>query len=445
MLTLKQKTMLGDVPNDWAVKPLKKLLKFNAPGDWGDDGGPNMYRVLRSTNLTNKRQLNLSDIALRALKPEKAKQLSPRKGDILLERSGGGPDQPVGRVGYVADDLPSHAFSNFLHLLRPNAAEINPAFLSWVLFQVNRTGRILRLEQQTTQMRNLNFRDYLTMPLPVPPPDEQTSIALVLNAVDAAIDRAQAAVAEVWKLQRAVVQEFFYSALGVTAYADHPAQKLPDGWKLTPTETLLAEDPKNGISPQASAQPPGTPTFSIAAVRDGKVDLSNASNLKYVKISERVANKFKVRTGDVLVVRGNANPDLVGKAGRVDDFPAGCIYPDITKRIVFRSEGDETVLPEYVVIAWNHPIIHNQVLRRAKTSNGTLKINNRDVRQIVMPVPPTADQQRIVDLVAAVERKAGALQRKLNVLERLKKSLMHDLLSGSVRVDPKLLTPETNT
>ena len=68
MLTLKQETMLGNVPNDWAVKPLKKLLKFNAPGDWGDDGGPNMYRVLRSTNLTNKRRLDLSDIALRALK-----------------------------------------------------------------------------------------------------------------------------------------------------------------------------------------------------------------------------------------------------------------------------------------------------------------------------------------------------------------------------------------
>jgi len=275
--------------------------------------------------------------------------------------------------------------------------------------------------------------------------DEQAAIAHVLDVVDVAIARAQAAVAEVWELQRAVVQEFFYSALGVTAYADHPAQKLPDGWRLVPTETLLAEDPKNGISPQASAQPPGTPTFSIAAVRDGKVDLSTASNLKYAKISERVANKFKIRTGDVLVVRGNANPDLVGKAGRVGDFPVGCIYPDITKRMVFRSEGDETVLPEYAVLAWNHPIIHNQVLRRAKTSNGTLKINNRDVRQIVMLVPPTADQQRIVDLVAAVERKADALQRKLDVLERLKKSLMHDLLSGSVRVDPILFAPETTT
>ena len=95
MLTLKQDTMLGNVPPDWDVKPLKALLQSNAPGDWGDDGGPNMYRVLRSTNLTNERRLDLSDIAVRALKPEKAERLAPRKGDILLERSGGGSPAPV--------------------------------------------------------------------------------------------------------------------------------------------------------------------------------------------------------------------------------------------------------------------------------------------------------------------------------------------------------------
>lgn len=184
MLTLKQDTMLGDVPDDWGIRPLKALLESNAPGDWGDDGGPHMFPVLRSTNLTNERRLDLSDIAIRALKPEAAARLAPRKDDILLERSGGGPDQPVGRIGHVADDLPGHAFSNFLHLLRPDSKQIDPAFLSWLLHRVNRTGRILRLEQQTTQMRNLNFRDYLTMPLPVPPSGEQVAIARMLSSVE---------------------------------------------------------------------------------------------------------------------------------------------------------------------------------------------------------------------------------------------------------------------
>jgi type I restriction enzyme S subunit len=272
--------------------------------------------------------------------------------------------------------------------------------------------------------------------------DEQSAIARVLDAVDAAIDRAREAANGAKELQRAVVQQFFYSALGVTAYADHPAQELPVGWHLLPTEALLTEDPKNGVSPQATAQPPGVPTFSIAAIRDGKVDLSNANNLKYAKVSDKIAEKFRINAGDVLVVRGNANPDLVGKAGRVSDFPEGCIYPDITKRIVLRSDGENTVLPDYVVLAWNHPIVHNQVLRRAKTSNGTLKINNRDVKQIVVPVPPTRTQNEIVALVTAADSKLAALNRKIEALQQLKKSLMHDLLTGAIRVNPALFPSE---
>lgn len=439
MLTLKQDTMLGNVPEDWGVKQLKALLELNAPGDCGDDGGPHMFHVLRSTNLTNERRLDFSDIAMRALKPEKAERLTPRKGDILLERSGGGPDQPVGRIGHVANDLPGHAFSNFLHLLRPNADEIDPSYLSWVLYRVNRTGRILRLEQQTTQMRNLNFRDYLTMPLPVPLPDEQAAIARILDEVDGAIKRAREAVDNVKDLRRAVIQDFFYSALGVTAYADRPTRKLPAGWSLLLTESLLATDPKNGVSPKASAQPPGVPTFSIAAIRDGRVDLTTAANLKYAEVSNKVAEKFQLTTGDVLIVRGNANADLVGKAGRVSDFPEGCIYPDITKRVAFRVDGENTVTPEYAVLAWNHPIVHNQILRRAKTSNGTLKINNRDVKQIIMPVPSPKEQETIVSLVAAAESKIDAMNNKLKALEQLKRSLMHDLLTGTVRVDPTMI------
>jgi type I restriction enzyme S subunit len=280
------------------------------------------------------------------------------------------------------------------------------------------------------------------MAIAFPDEGEQIAITRALDAADAAIDWARDAENGSKELQRAIVQQFFYSALGVTAYADHPAQKLPVGWKLLPTEALLSEEPKNGVSPQATAQPPGVPTFSIAAVRDGKVDLSKASNLKYARVSDRIAKKFRINSGDVLVVRGNANPDLVGKAGRIGQFPEGCIYPDITKRIVFRHDGENAVLPDYAVLAWNHPIVHNQVLRRAKTSNGTLKINNRDVKQIVMPVPPEAAQEEIVTLVAAVDTKLIALKQKIEALQQLKKSLMYDLLTGAVRMNPAQLKQE---
>ena len=442
MLTLAQDTMLGNIPSDWRAKPLKKLLALNTPGDWGEDRGPNMVRVVRSTNLTSGGHLDLTDVALRALDPKKAAILRPFKNDILLERSGGGPDQPVGRVGFVENDMPEHGFSNFLHLLRPDKGKVNPRFLAWVLLQINQTGRILRLEQQTTQMRNLNFRDYLTMPLPSPPPEEQESIAMLLDSADTAISCTSDSIRRAAELKHAVVQDFFIAALGQTAYADHPTKPLPAGWKLLRTDELIWGEPKNGVSPATFSQPPGVPTFSIAAVRDGRVDLSKTEHLKFAILTDKIADKFRIAKGDVLIVRGNANPDLVGKAGQITTFPEGCIYPDITMRVRFRDDVDHPITPEYAVLVWNHPIVHNQVLRRAKTSNGTLKINKQDVKQMILPVPPPDEQESITRLAGTCDEKSAALAERLSALEELKKALMNDLLTGTVRVDPKLFEEE---
>jgi type I restriction enzyme S subunit len=231
-----------------------------------------------------------------------------------------------------------------------------------------------------------------------------------------------------------VLQQFFYDALGETAYADRPRKKLPHGWSLVPTQQLLDQEPKNGVSPEASSQPPGIPTFSIAAIRDGRVDLSAKEHLKYARVDERVVQRYRITKGDILIVRGNANPDLVGKAGMVGRFPDKCIYPDITKRVVFRTAGDSKVSPEFAVLAWNHELVHNQVLRRAKTSNGTLKINSRDVNQIVMPVPPDGDQTQLVMRAFAVDDQIDALVAVGKAYQQLKQSLMHDFLTGRVRV-----------
>jgi hypothetical protein len=59
------------------------------------------------------------------------------------------------------------------------------------------------------------------------------------------------------------------------------------------------------------------------------VNLWTTENLKFARIPDRVAQRFAIRRGDVLIVRGNANPDFVGCAGMVSTFPDGCIYPDM--------------------------------------------------------------------------------------------------------------------
>jgi type I restriction enzyme S subunit len=117
--------------------------------------------------------------------------------------------------------------------------------------------------------------------VPVPTPEAQAAIAGILDAVDTALDDTRTAVDRAREVKRAVLQRFLYEALGETAYADRPRRKLPAGWSLVATGTLLSEEPKNGVSPEASSQPPGIPTFSIAAIRDGRVNLATMDNVKY--------------------------------------------------------------------------------------------------------------------------------------------------------------------
>jgi type I restriction enzyme S subunit len=381
----------------------------------------------------NRRLTRAHEFAYGTASPTEIARLHLKKGDVLITKDSETPDD-IGIPCVVVDDLENTICGYHLALIRPRNG-VNPIFLSYRLQNEAAKRHFLRTANGVTRF-GLGLRAIASLPLSLPAPDEQAAIARVLDAVETAIERTRKAIAEAKTVKRAILQKFFYAALGKTAYANRPTKKLPIGWELILTEKLLAEDPKNGVSPRSSSEPPGIPTFSIAAVRDGRVDLDNPEHLKYALLPDQVAKRVRLTRGDLLIVRGNANPALVGKAGVVGRVPEGCIYPDITKRVVFRRDGVRNVSPEFAVLAWNHPIVHNQVLRRAKTSNGTLKINNRDVKQIVLPVPPNEVQANIVQLAAAVNLKIDALDKVLEIRKQLKRALMHDLLTGRVRVNP---------
>ncbi len=272
------------------------------------------------------------------------------------------------------------------------------------------------------------------MSIPVPPATDQTAIGRVLDSVDEALTRHRSALQSGRDVKQAILQEFFFSALGETAYADRPRRDLPEGWSLVPARRLIATEPQNGVSPEAFAQPPGVPTFNIAAIRNGRLNLTTDQYLKYVRVSPNVAARYTLNPAEVLIVRGNANSDLVGKAALVEGVPQDCIFPDITKRLTFRVSDVVGVTPQFAVLAWNHSVVHNQILRRAKTSNGTLKINNRDVKDIVLPVPPPDQQANLVRLARAADERIDAAAVVASRLVALRRALSHDLLTGRVRL-----------
>ncbi len=186
MLTHHDPTILGNIPGDWEIRALWDLVERDQSrsGDWGDNFGEKGLGVLRSTNFTNDGHTDLSDVEKRYFAKSKVELLSLRSGDILLERSGGGPDQPVGRVVLIENDMPGFGFGNFVYRLRPQTSLVSPSFLRWVLHELHRSGVIERVQYQTTQMRNLDWRDYRRLLLPYPDLQEQKRIASLIDTAD---------------------------------------------------------------------------------------------------------------------------------------------------------------------------------------------------------------------------------------------------------------------
>jgi type I restriction enzyme, S subunit len=421
---------LTGVPEGWKEYHLGEVVKVvgggtpdrNQSAYWRDGNIP----WITPTDLTANSSKYISKGA------EHISELGLRNSNATLVPKGSIVFSTRGTVGNMAIAAIPLTCNQSCEVLIPKDKGFSCEFLYYLLNLG--LSAFLRLASGTT-FGAITRQEITSVRFAFPLSEEQTAIARILDAVDTAIERTREAVERARELKNAVLQQFFFRALGETAYADRPTKELPSGWALVPTETLLQAEPKNGVSPKATSQPPGIPTFSIAAIRHGKVDLENDEHLKYAQLPDKVARVYRVRQGDVLIVRGNANPDLVGKAGMIDRYPEGCIYPDITKRVVFRKEGECIVTPEYAVLAWNHSIIHNQILRRAKTSNGTLKINNRDVKQVVLPVPTLQGQAEIVEFAEALDHKIDGLGDVAYAYEQLKRSLMHDLLTGKVRVN----------
>ena len=209
MITHRSRSILGDVPPDWDVVPLRRVVTRSTSGDWGSERGDTLVPVLRSTNFTMDRRLDFSDVALRAFSADDAAAFDIRRGDILLERSGGGPRQPVGRVILVEADLPRFGFSNFLQLLRVDDEAMNRDYAAWCLYQLHSSGVVERFQHQTTQMRNLDFRDYVRILIPNPGRQEQAKIAERISAVDATIQRLRSEIACAGRLRTALLQSLF--------------------------------------------------------------------------------------------------------------------------------------------------------------------------------------------------------------------------------------------
>ena len=169
-------------PAHWQIRRFKDIITSSRSGIWGDEekGDANdivCYRVadFDYSNLC----LKFDNITYRNVLPEQANEKLLSKGDLLLEKSGGGEKMPVGRVVLVNSPLRA-VCSNFIQALSVNKKQ-SARFVLY-LFHSIYSNRINTLFfNQTTGIQNLKTAHYLAQEIFLPPYSEQEAIAAYLD------------------------------------------------------------------------------------------------------------------------------------------------------------------------------------------------------------------------------------------------------------------------
>ena len=111
----------------WAYTTLGDSCEF-VSGLWTGKKPPFVkVGVIRNTNFNKDGTLDDADIAFLDVEKKQFEKRKLKGGDIILEKSGGGPKQPVGRVVYYDNREGDFSISNFTSLIRvQEQREIHP-------------------------------------------------------------------------------------------------------------------------------------------------------------------------------------------------------------------------------------------------------------------------------------------------------------------------------
>ena len=132
-------------------------------GEWGtDDETGDGVPVIRTTNFTNEGVVNYKDVVTRTINKKNIEEKFLRKGDIIIEKSGGSDKFPVGRVIYFDGKENTYLFNNFTGLLRVKNKEVwYPRYVFYSLFANYKRGGTRAFENKTTGLHNLKIDDYI--------------------------------------------------------------------------------------------------------------------------------------------------------------------------------------------------------------------------------------------------------------------------------------------
>ncbi|MCL2489570.1 MAG: restriction endonuclease subunit S [Propionibacteriaceae bacterium] len=409
---------------------------------WGELPGESEVdvAVIRVTELKPHGGLDVSTAAERSVATRQLASRELREGDLIFEKSGGGPNTPVGRVALIPRLDRRTVFSNFMQLLRPSTDAAEPRFLHLFLTYYHESGQTAQFQTATTNIRNIKASEFLeSVDVPLPPLAEQRRIVAILEDhlthLDAAADRCYRAARRASALvDHAAIRTLLGSeTTDRFALLDDNLPDLPHGWvwsTLGDVSHLVGGITKDAKT-QSDPSLPEIPYLRVANVQRGRLDLSHVTT---IRVPLEKVNRLILKSGDVLLNEGGDRDKLARGWVWQEEVP-GCIH----QNHVFRARPDTSVVDPYWLSWVANTIGASWALRHGKQSVNLASISLSTISQMPVPLPPLTEQRallgKIDHLAAGTKVLNDQMSATMAQAQVLRRSLLSAAFCGDLTAD----------
>ncbi len=352
------------------------------PTDWGDTGLP----IIRIQDLTgNSYRKNYYE-------GKYSKKIEINNGDVLISWSAS--------LGVYIWNRGKALLNQHIYKVIFDKVNIDKNYFVYaVRFNLDK----MALKTHGATMKHIVKNDFYNIDIPFPNQEIQNKISAVLSKVESIIE---------YRKQQLEQLDLLIKSRFIEMFGVYPAN--PMGWEIGTIRDIVTEVRYGSSRPAVDGGK--YPYLRMNNITyGGELDLSDT---KRIDIPDNELDKCTVRRGDILFNRTNSK-ELVGKT---------CVYDRdemmVLAGFVIRIRVKDRILPEFLSAFLNTDFSKKMLLGMCKTAIGQANINAQELQNIGLYLPPVELQRRFVQFKKETDKSKLAIQKSIEKLEILKKSLM---------------------
>jgi type I restriction enzyme S subunit len=432
--------------NDWKLEPLSSTAKASSNGFIDGDWIESPYiqnsgiRLVQTGNIGIGRFVDNSEsrkfISFRSFKELNCKWVYP--GDILICRLA----DPIGRACIVPKEIGHCVTSVDCTIYRPDENKVNKSYVLHLLNSERFLKRASTIAAGSTRQRisRSNLGKIITF---VPPLPEQRRIAEILDTIDEAIQKTEALISKLKAMKQGLLHDLLTRGLDKNGklrdpkahpeqFKDSPLGRIPKEWEIRELGEVAATVPNSFVD-----GPFGSNLKTNEYTDDGVrlIQLQNIGEGDWINDNKKFISELKFKE----LSRHAAYPGEIAIAKMADPVARACLLPTISERFVVVADCIK-LLPDvkkydsnYLVYEINHNIVRQQAEIKS-TGTTRQRINLSVLKTVKVLIPFLSEQCRIVKVLNAHDARIRTEEQYRDKLKLQKKGLMHDLLTGKIRV-----------